>query len=425
MKHIQLFRSLPAVIVVLLCLWSCDENKRFEIGYDDTIPPSPPVYVDYKPLYGGATLFFEVPEDKDLLSIDATYLNQEGKETLFSVSYYTDSINVLGFSEATPQKVQLFATDRAGNRSQAVTVMVTPLQPAVAHVVDKLKVKAGFSSMIVEWKNEQQMPINIFVDYEYVESGQNKTGYSIFTSNDTTGTELIRDLDASKITQPVKVKVRVEDRYGNVKLKDMGELTLLPDSKIPKAAWSMPNANDSIGGVPAAYLDAYHGRGYKIYDDVLSNGFTLSMGDTGGYGRTGKPEDGNVPFNIMIDLGDYYELSRIITWQRWTGTTNLDGRMEYYTWVNVGVYRMYYWDDDTNGWEEIREHKITVPLDLPDRQYRILGEAGDMAIMYPDDPHFTKPTRWFRYEALYGFADYKNTNCINLAEITLYGRKAN
>jgi hypothetical protein len=44
--------------------------------------------------------------------------------------------------------------------------------------------------------------------------------------------------------------------------------------------------------------------------------------------------------------------------------------------------------------------------------------------MYPDDPKFTKPTRWFRYEALTGFNnDYQSLGANCLSEITLYGRK--
>jgi len=421
--------SLLIILALALCLVSCDENKRFEIGYADSIAPSPPVYVDYKPLYGGAIIYFIAPEDEDLLSIDATYLNKEGQEVWFSVSYFTDSINVLGFSDTIPQKVQLFATDRAGNRSNKVDVTVTPLQSAVSQVMDKLTVKAGFSSLIVDWENEQLTPVNIFVDYEYVVNGQTKTGYAIFSSNTETGQELIRgDLDASQITQPVKVTVRIEDKYGNTKEKVLEPLSLLVDIKIPKANWSMPNTNDSIAGVPQAFLNASEGRAYMLYDDIIADENTFNWANTGEIGRTGDPKDGNVPFNIMIDLGDYYELSRIVTHQRYcySGGSEYSGRMEYYYYPNIGIYRMYYWDEDIADWEEISTHKITFPADLPSRAYRLLGRAGDMAYMYPDDPRFTKATRWFRYEALFGFNnDYNDLNPNCLSEITLYGRKAN
>jgi hypothetical protein len=90
----------------------------------------------------------------------------------------------------------------------------------------------------------------------------------------------------------------------------------------------------------------------------------------------------------------------------------------------VGVYAMYIWDDAEQRWDSIREHKILVPA-LTDMEIKQSGMAGDMAYFYPDDPQFTKPTRWFRYEALFGFnSNYTDSNSARcLSEITLYAKK--
>ena len=54
------------------------------------------------------------------------------------------------------------------------------------------------------------------------------------------------------------------------------------------------------------------------------------------------------------------------------------------------------------------------------------AEKGDESYMYPDDPKFTPPVRWFRYEALNGFNDnYTSNRPFCLSELTLYGRKPN
>ncbi len=74
----------------------------------------------------------------------------------------------------------------------------------------------------------------------------------------------------------------------------------------------------------------------------------------------------------------------------------------------------------------INEHTIPVPMGLSEIEFVRLGEAGDMAYFYPDNPQYTKPTRWFRYEAVKGFSGnytLEDANC--LSEITLFGRKAN
>jgi hypothetical protein len=418
------------LVSLFATFFACKESLRFEIGYSDSEPPSPPEFIRYEPLYGGARIFFAPPRDRDVLSVDASYINEIGKKVWFTVSYYTDSIDVFGFSNGDQRTVQLYAVDRAGNKSTAVDVPILPFEPAVTQVASTVYIKNGFGSFYVDWQNVLKQNINMYIDFTYTEKGVSKERHLIYTSNLESERRFIRDLELDP-GEKIHVFIRVEDRYGNITESiDMGEITLLEDMKVPKDKWVMPKANDSIGGEPQAYLDALFGRDYHLYDDIIDDGISINVSHTMGNGRTGRPEDGNMPYNIMIDLGDYYELSRIITHQRYNSggaymTNNENaGREEYYRGENVGIYRMYLWDDDTQAWDTIAEHKITFPLDLTDREYRLLGAAGDIAYMYPDDPQFTKPTRWFRYEALFGFdGNYtaKNANCIS--EITLYAKK--
>jgi hypothetical protein len=129
----------------------------------------------------------------------------------------------------------------------------------------------------------------------------------------------------------------------------------------------------------------------------------------------------------MIDLGGEYELSRVVTHQRHRSNTGFEIKGMYYIDTNVGVYNMYISDEDETGtitWDSISRNKIVFPAGLTEMEYKQLGMAGDMAYFYPDDPQFTKPTRWFRYEALFGFgSNYTSTNTISLSEITLYAKK--
>jgi hypothetical protein len=413
-------------VTAMFLFFSCEENKRFEIGYNDSTPPSPPAYIRYEPLYGGATIWFEAPEDEDLLSIDATYVNHEGKEMWFSASFYTDSIQVLGFSDTLPKTVNLFAVDRAGNKSSSLEIEIIPKESAVSMLAGSLYIMSGFSSFFVNWENVLEQDMNVFVDYTCGEGGSGKKGNVIYTSNLENEQRLIRDLDLTP-EQPVSVSVRVEDIYGNSMSRDLGSFVLLQDVKIPKDKWILPNTNDSIGGVPQAFLNAAEGRAYMLIDDITNDLTENNFAHTHWIGRTGNPADGNTPWNLMIDLGDYYELSRVITYQRHAlADPEVNPRGSYYAGgENVGIYRMYIWDDDTQKWDSVRTHKITFPENLTGRQYMLLACAGDMAYLYPENPGFTKRTRWFRYEALNGFADdYQGTEAATLTEITLYGRKA-
>jgi hypothetical protein len=438
-KH-KLNRTTGYLLIVMslftgLGLTSCKEQERFEIGYDDNIPPSPPGYYGkYVPLYGGAKIYFDAPKDEDLLSIDATYVNDQGKTVWFTVSYYQDTINVYGFNDTLEKKVTLYAVDRAGNKSTPVYADVKPLEPAYKRLARTLIAKPGFSSFFMDWKNELQQNVNVYADFSYTQYGKTNELRLIYTSNLLEDRWMIRDLEPDSTTnEPVMVnlKIRVEDYYGNITdYIEIEPITMLVDEKIPKAKWQLPEtgdyAPDKKGSVPMGYLSYGEGRASFVIDDIIDDGKNMNYGNTGGHGSEGGASI-NAPWNILIDLGDYYELSRIITHQRYSEGENTSIRGQYYGGENVAAYKMYTWNDATEQWDSIRTNIIPVTEGLSEMVYRQMGMAGDMVYMYPDDPHFTPPTRWFRYEAYWAFGwTYMSwlspVKCIS--EITLYGRKA-
>jgi hypothetical protein len=422
-------KQLLIAIFLLFGLSACKEEARFEIGYSDSEPPAAPEYIDYKPLYGGARLFYKIPADEDVLSIDAVYTGQQGQPVWFSVSYFTDSIDVYGFSDSTEHVVRLYAVDRAGNKSDMVDVRVVPLEPAYERAAKSVKVIAGFSSFYVDWVNELEQNINIYVDFSYTRGGQTENNLIIYTSMLEAERWFIRDLE--DVTEPIRVRVRVEDMYGNTTdYLDKGEIVLLHDEIIPKNKWSLWEPNDSIGGVPMGYLEYGEARKEYIMDGIIDDSENVNYIHTGGHGRTGLNTgvgSENTPWNIMIDLGGEYEISRIVTHQRYyTGTYPTTGRGWYYGQnQNVAVYSTYIWDADRETWEYIMRYKISIPRFSTDIEYMHAGREGDMAYLYPDEPQFSQPTSRFRYEAHYSFRDnytYPDPQC--LSEITLYGRKA-
>jgi len=434
----KLNTTLIFTLLVSCMLLGCAESERYEIGYDDAVPPASPTFLKYQPTYGGVRIYFDKPNDKDLLTIDATYTNKNGKKMWFSTSFFANYLDVYGFATQEPFTVELYAVDRAGNESEKIPVVVEPLEPAVEQVASTIYCMAGFSSFYVNWENGLMRSMNVFVDYTFEdESGTKQETHLIYTSREAKERRFIRHQSFSA-SKPVSVSVHVEDEYGNAsKTLDLGQLTLLEDELIPKDQWQIPEANDSTvinamgqrvnTGIPMGFFNALEGRAEMVIDGIINDGTSPNFSHTNGWGRTGNPRDGNMPWNYIIDLGDYYELSRIITHQRYrhSGATEYSGREDYYRNENIGTYALWRWDDETQKWDSITTNKITFPLDLPDRQYRVLGRQGDMAYMNPENPQFTKPTRWFRYEALTGFNDnYKALNGNCLSEITLYGKKA-
>ncbi len=412
------------LIGALLTSWASCEDDLGRRTSDDTTPPQPPSNITYEPLFGGARLFYTLPDDEDLLHIEASYTSKNNKLYSFSASYFVDSLDVYGFGDTQSHKIEVYAVDRAGNRSTPVVLDVTPLEPAITRVAKSIEIKPAFNSFFVDWQNELEQSINVYVDFSYTQNGERKEFTSVFSSNLPEDRRFVQNLRLNS-GEPVQVKIRISDIYDNITEPiDKGEISLLTDMKIPKDQWFLPAANDSIGGVPQAFGDGLEGRLRYLIDDIIDRGDNLNFMHTHSRGRTGNTADGNMPWNVIIDLGAYYKLSRIVTTQRHSGGINNVNRGQYYQYENVGIYEMYIWDDDTEAWEYVSEHTIPVPVGLSELEFVKKGEAGDEAYMFPDEPQFTKPTRWFRYRAVKGFsANYTRDDANCLSEITLYGQK--
>src|SRR5690606_7999766 len=152
-------RSLYSVFYILL-FWgvytSCKEEQRFAILSGDNTPPSPPKYLGYKPIVGGARVYYEIPKDKDILSINGEYTNKDGKKYVFSSSYFKDSLDILGFADTEERVVSLYSLDRAGNRSEVLPVLIRASESALEQIHQSIKVIPSFNSFVVSWKNNLQ-----------------------------------------------------------------------------------------------------------------------------------------------------------------------------------------------------------------------------------------------------------------------------
>ncbi|GHT59844.1 hypothetical protein AGMMS50239_07430 [Bacteroidia bacterium] len=395
---------------------ACKEEGRFDIALGDKTPPQAPEYIRYEPLYGGARLFYKIPDDEDLLSIDASYTNGNGATVWASRSYFVDSLDVKGFADTIDYVVQLYATDKAGNKSASVPVTVRPKESVVSSVSKTVTVKPSFGALMVSWENSLTENVNVSVDFSFTENGALRSFHQAYSSRTAYNRRFISDLNLSS---QISVQVTISDVYGNTSApRDMGQMSVLSDTELPKSEWTLPFPNDTIGGVPMGdgtyESDA---RIERVYDGLVNKVTDVNYAGFAG-----------LPWNLFIDLGAEYELSRIRTHQRRIvrGVTLPTSKGSLYAEPNVGRYNMYRFDSASKQWVFINEVRIPIPDNLSEQEVINLGTAGDLAVMFPDEPGFTPPTRWFRFEALNSFANgYTGTDCPYLSEITLYGRKAN
>ncbi len=443
------FRYLLIVIFSVLTLYACKEEGRFEINADDKIVPGVPVVTKVLPLDGGARIFYNLPKDEQLLQIVAEITASNGKNFKFSASYYKDSLDVWGLGENKEYTFNIWAETRAGVKSALVPVKVTPKTSNIWYVKESILVNPGFGALIVDWKNPLIQTVNVFVDLDFKLNGERKQLALVYSSNADSVHQVIPDLPPG---ENVNVKVRVEDIYGNTTDQySASNIELLKDMKIPKfntsgsPIWILPKTNDSIDWIPMCFGDGANGRLERVIDDIIdfkegSSAQANNYMHTSFMGRTGIP---GIPlaniWNLIIDLGGYWHISRLITHQRWDYTVT-NPRNTLYQGENVGHFAVWVLDEDQPGdrvwniygkevsgtWVRLSEHYVPIPVGLTSIEYVPLGVKGDEAYMFPQTPGYTKPVRWFRYEALSGIntennIPYSSANSNCLSEITLYG----
>jgi hypothetical protein len=412
--------------IIILFLCSCAEEGRFDINSDDRVPPGAPVVSSSEPYNGGAVIYYTPPTDIDVISIDAQYTRaSDGKVFRFSTSYFANYIVVPGLADTIVYEVEVYAVDRAGNHSPKIIVPVKPLPSAILKVKQEMIIKSGFNAVFAKWTNELQTNVNVLIDYSFTDvDGTARTLTRVFTSSSKDNRYYITDIDIPP-DSPVKVKYRVSDDYGNYTdyVDTIGNLYVMKDVELPKLKpdrspyWALPAGKtlplaEEGNTIPQAYGDNADGKLAKVIDGLIDMNHSVN------YMVTAQER----PWSLIIDLRDTFELSRIVTNQKHT-TSKIEfsevTRGAYYRYENINQYRMYRWDHDIKQWEMISQHRIVAPQGtLSELEWNKAGRAGDMAYMYPDDPKFTKPTRWFRYEAITGFDNDDGMNA--LSEIPLY-----
>jgi hypothetical protein len=388
--------------VILSLVTGCSEIHRFEIYDGDRTAPDVPVFVSATPTPGGAIIRYSVSEsdaNSDLLKIEAAYDNAEGKTVRFVSSFFTNEVEVKGFVTAGEHAVRLCAVDRAGNRSKEVPVTVTSDEAPIVIFARSVQVAPAFHNVLIGWVDSIDVRFYVYVDYSFVQDGKKQEYQNIFT---TTFTEN-RVSDSLKVaaSEQIGVKVRVQDTWGNMLPAKDTTVTLYSDQKLSKERWVFPDTSVVMDGVRQA---------------VTEDGELVNLKDEQTEGTTESnfwQTNDATPWNIIIDLGEQRELSRIVTHQRRTWRSDLSERGAYYRGENVLNYNIYVWNETDGKWEFCSRHDIITPTVRQENEYNLIGDAGDEALIYPDRPQFSIPTRYLRIEALRGRY---------MSEITLFGK---
>lgn len=410
----------------LTCLTGCQDTA---VG--DTTPPGQITNVAFTPQYGGGYFTYTVPPDEDFLYTRAEYIIDTGIKVSKTSSVYSDTLFIDGFGQEKEYQVQIFSIDRNNNHSAPVTMQVVPLEPTTLAVLETVHVQPGFSSLVVDWENEQRKNITIYVNVKVGETEATK----IYASNLQKDRFMIDNLSGV----PHLVNIFIKDTYDNqTEAKDFGQITPHVDGPISKNTWSFLRdqllygnrwdydsstnpfeqepyeefsgtyRKDSMMNAPMSHVE---GRIEKFWDNEYDYEPKLNLN----YFNTGQV---SYPFSYFIDLGREIKGSRFKIWQR-----NAWGML--YGGENVEEWEIWISDDKDptdgifDGWELVGKYRVVQPSNVIEARNE--ARNGHEYLFYPENPRFTKPFRYVRYKGLKAF-NGGNSGCTS--EITIFGTEA-
>ncbi|MDF2193320.1 DUF5000 domain-containing lipoprotein [Paraflavitalea sp. CAU 1676] len=337
MKRINILLAATMLIMVA----ACKEEILGPTG--DGNAPAPVTNTLVENLPGAAKISYTLPKDPNLLYVKAVY-EINGVKMEERASYFNNNLTVQGFGDTRERDVVLYAVSRNEKPSEAVTVKVKPLPPAIEDIYNSLVVINTFGGINVTYKNiyKAKVVIEVLLD----SAGE-------WRSLDAEYTELQQGDFSSRGLPPVErtFGLFVRDRWNNrsdtltIKRTPVPE-ELLPAPTYKRNAWPIPQrAPLPASGLPMVSPGNLSSWTFdKMFNDIISSG--------DGFHTNEKLDQ---PIWLPFDLGRTTKLSRYKIWQRQAG----------YIYNHGNPHRWELWGSnnptDTSSWVLLGSYVMAKP----------------------------------------------------------------
>lgn len=145
-------RIIACITVVISILNACgDADVNNPTGSAEA--PKQITITKIRNFQGGATVYFDRPDDLNFKYARAVYKPEAGKEERANASIYTDSLRLEGFKYAGEYQVDIYSVSFGETTSQPVSVIVNPLEPPYQGVVRTIGMAATFGGIKVSYNN--------------------------------------------------------------------------------------------------------------------------------------------------------------------------------------------------------------------------------------------------------------------------------
>ncbi len=383
-------------VIVWLSFSACKQNDLHLPLENDKNIPGQVTNVKVKNLHGGARIGYSIPDDPDLLYIQADYEIRDKVKEQVTASYYNDLLTIQGFGDTSTHEVELYAVDRSGNKSKPVTVNVHPLKSPVQLAYDSLSYTADFGGIQVNLNNETRSNLVTTVlvkdslgdwdEYDKNYSSLPDIGFSV------------RGLPSV----PTTFGVYIRDRWDNRSDTLVKDLTPYFEEELDKNKFS------------ELFLEG-DAKSTWALSGLWNNSTTQFSG-------WHSADDAGFPVSFTFDLGVKAKLSRFRTWQVHDGREYSSG--------NIKQFEIWGSDDPNpdgsfDSWTKLMDCEVKKPSGLPIGQLTNedieTAAAGDEFVL----PLSAPPVRYIRFKIISSFANPVGsvTGSSWLLEVSFWGQQ--
>lgn len=392
-----------AFLAFMFGLSSCEQEERGPLVADSTSPEAISE-VEVENLPGGAKISYKVPADEDALMVEVSYKRGDMDVTAKS-SIYKNYVTIEGLRGEIPQEVQLVTIDKGNNRSQPVSVTITPLMSPIDKLFASFQLVEDFGGVRIIYDNEDKLTAELLL-YAEDENGNLIYSQSAFINNNTSDHFTFRGYP------PVATKfgIKALDRWNNGTETLEAELLPMEEVKLDRLLFK-----DVVltGDEPDAW-------GWK-----KPNLWNNNLGGAGFHTAQGKPGTVVSPYAegyhmFTVDLGVTARLSRFKFWQRTGAYTYAHGNPRYFeVWgidklpADNGV--------SLEGWTKLVENgEVIKPSGAPLNQNSAEDNAAAAAGHEFEFPIDAPPVRYIRFVNKKSWSGEKY---LHIMELNFWGQK--
>ena len=396
------FLKFTTVLFLTILLNNCKEEIVGQYPTDSN-PPQPVSNVIVKNIAGGASINYKLPDENDLLYVQALYNLPNGEKGITKSSVFSNSMLIKGFGKSQKRTIQLISVDRSKNESKPTSADIEPLDSPIYGILDSLIVQESFGGFKLTWPNSSKESIVLGVmkkngttgEFNYVDN---------FYSSEAFAKKAVRGLDSTRVTFAIFVK----DVFGNYTDTLFMSLKPLFEQIIPKSGFvglklSTRFKIHSFGG-PMSYM-------WDGITNVANNVFYIMTGNT------------VMPY-FTFDMGVKAKLSRFRLWGRDDFLFALhNARLFEWYGTNDAILAA---DPETQGWEtnpkwvKIMSGESKRPSGLPagaavtteDAAYARAGEEFEFPLEAP-------AVRYLRFRLI---STWSGSSGLHIGELTFWGQ---